>query len=73
MGKHKAFGDLAKSPPPGNSGGFYVSSFATNQMLKMGFVVGKVCVWMCVLIGGGRVMEVVFHRRFEDTTTTHAH
>jgi hypothetical protein len=46
-GKQKGFGDLA-----GNSGGFSVSSFATNQMLKMGFVVGKVCVWICVLRGG---------------------
>jgi hypothetical protein len=51
-----------------------VSSFATNQMLKMGFVVGKVCVWICVLIFGGRVTEVVCHRRFESSgTTAHAH
>jgi len=69
-GKQEGFGDLAE----GNLGGFSVSSFATKQMLKMGFVVGKVCEWICVLIGGGRVIEVVFHHRFEDPgTTTHAH
>jgi hypothetical protein len=66
-GKQKGFGDL------GNSGGFYVSSFATNQMLKMGFVVGEVCVWICVLMVGGRVMEVVFHRRFEGSGILRMH
>jgi hypothetical protein len=66
-GKQKGSGDL------GNSGGFYVSSFATNQMLKMGFVVGKVCVWIYLLMVGGRVMEVAFHRRFEGSGILRMH
>jgi hypothetical protein len=66
-GKQKGFGDLA------NSGGFSVSSFATNQMLKMGFVVGKVCVWICVLLFGGRVMELCFTAVWKALVQLHMH